>query len=132
MRDSYPLPNIGLCLDSLSGAKYFSTLDLQSGYWQIELEESSIPKTAFITQYGLFEWTRLPFGLSSAGSSFERVMEMVLRGLQWETLLIYLDDVIIHGKSIIENLDRLDEALKRFIDANLKVKPSKCDLLHTC
>ena len=128
-KDAYPLPQISMCLDSLSGAHYFTTLDLQSGYWQIGMEQSSIPKTAFITKYGLFEYTRMPFGLCVAPSTFERCMELVLRGLQWETLLIYLDDVIIHGETMTENLDRLEEVLLRLEGANLRLKPSKCHLI---
>ena len=125
-KDAYPLPQISMRLDSLSSAHYFTTLDLQSGYWQIGMEESSIPKTAFITKYGLFEYTRMPFGLCAAPSTFERCMELVLRGLQWETLLIYLDDVIIHGETMSENMDRLEEVQLRLEGANLRLKPSKC------
>ena len=119
-----------MCLDSLSGAQYFSTLDLQSGYWQICMNEADIPKTAFITKYGLYEYTKMPFGLCLAGSTFQRCMELVLRGLQWQTLLIYLDDVIDIVSSMEENLDRLDEVLRCLEEVGLKLKPSKCNLLQ--
>ena len=131
VKDAYPLPKISMCLDSLSGARYFSTLDLQSGYWQVVMAEKDICKTAFITKYGLFEYTKMPFGLCSAPSTFQRCMELVFRGLQWKTLLIYLDDLIIVCKSMEENLTHLDEVLLRLEQAGLKLKPSKCQILQT-
>ena len=130
VKDAYPLPRIDMCLDCLAGARYFSILDLQSGYWQILLSEKDRAKTAFITKYGLFEYTKMPFGLCSAPGTFQRCMELVLRGLQWKTLLIYLDDVIVVGNSVEESLERLDEVLVRLESAGLKLKPSKCKLLQ--
>ena len=129
MKDAYPLPRIDMCLNSVWNIKYFSTLDLQSSYWQIRVAESDIPKTAFITKYGIFEYTKMPFGLCNAGSTFQRCMELISRGLQWHTLLIYLDDIIILGRDINENLERLDEALGRLQAAGLKLKPGKCQIL---
>ena len=117
--------------DSFGSVQYFSTLDLQSGYWQIQVAKEDVPKTAFITKYGLYEYLKMPFGLCNAPSTFQRCMELVFRGLQWKTLLIYLDDIIILGSSMDENLERLDEALARLEDAHLKLKPSKCKLLQT-
>ncbi len=130
-KDAYPLPRIDMCLDSLGGVQYFSTLDLQSGYWQIPMEESDIPKTAFITKYGLYEYLKMPFGLCNAPSTFQRSMEMIFRGLQWKSLLIYLDDVIVLGRTQEENLDRLEDALDRILRAGLKLKPVKCKLMKT-
>ena len=130
VKDAYPLPKISMCLDSLGGARYFSTLDLQSGYWQIGMAEADIPKTAFITKYGLYEYTKMPFGLCSAPGTFQRCMELIFWGLQWQTLLIYLDDLIVLGSSMEENLSRLDEVLGRLEAAGLKLKPSKCQILQ--
>ena len=95
LRDSYPLPRINDCLDSLCGAKWFSTLDLASGYWQMGVHPDDREKTAFTCQSGLFQFKVLPFGLTNAPSSFKRLMEKVLAGLQFDICLIYLDDVIM-------------------------------------
>ena len=129
-RDAYPLPRVDDCLDCLSGAKIFSTLDLQSGYWQIEVKEEDRPKTAFVTRGGLYEYVTMPFGLCNAPSTFERCMELVLKGLQWRTLLIYLDDIIILSSTFSEHIERLDEVLRRLGNAGLKLKPSKCELFR--
>ena len=129
LKDAYPLPNIEECLDTLEGATVFSTLDLQSGYWQIEVHEQDRCKTAFVTKYGLYEYARMPFGLCSAPSTFQRAMEGVLRGLQWQNLLIYLDDVIVLGTDIEDSLKNLEVVFKRMNQHGLKLKPSKCHLL---
>ena len=129
-KDSYPLPKIDECLDVLSDSTLFSTLDLQSGYWQIEMHPEDRGKTAFATRQGLFEYLRMPFGLCNAPSTFQRTMEIALQGLQWRTLLIYLDDVIIFSNSFDEHLERLTEVFQRFRQHGLKVKPSKCQLLQ--
>ena len=126
IKDAYPLPRIDMCLEHLQSAKYFSTLDLQSGYWQIEVDSKDREKTAFITKYGLFEYNKIPFGVCNGPSTFQRCMELVLKGLQWETLLIYLDDVILYSSTLGEQLKQIRIVLSRFLKANLKLKPSKC------
>lgn len=130
-KDAYPLPRIDDALDSLSHACWFSTLDLASGYWQVEIDPKDKPKTAFITRQGLFEFNVLSFGLCNAPSTFQRLMDLVLADLQWTTCLVYLDDIIIFGKTFQEHLNRLDQVLLKLQSANLKVKPSKCDLFST-
>jgi putative transposase len=82
-KDEFPLPRIDDCIDSLGGAKLFCTVDLQAGYWQVEMDPRDREKTAFVTRSGLYEWTVMPFGLCNAPSVFERLMETALRGLQW-------------------------------------------------
>ena len=131
IKDAYPLPRMDMCIDCLASAKIFSTLDLQSGYWQIAMEEKDQCKTAFITKYGLYEYTKMPFGLCSASSTFQRCMELIFRGLQWKTLLIYLDDIIIFSTSVEEHFDRLGEVLKRLQEAGLKLKPKKCEFFKS-
>ena len=129
-KDAYPIPRIDETLDCLSGAKLFSTLDLQSGYWQIMVKEEDRPKTAFVTRSGLYEYITMPFGLSNAPGTFERCMELVLKGLQWKTLLTYLDDIILFSQSVSQHLEQLDEVFTRLGAAGLMLKPSKCELLR--
>lgn len=83
-KDSYPLPRIGDCLDALRGAKWYSTMDLQSGYWQVKMSDKDKEKTAFVTQQGLFQFRVMGFGLCNAGACFERLMECILAGLNWQ------------------------------------------------
>ena len=127
-KDAYPLPRIDDSLDALGGSKLFSTLDLTSGYWQVELDDDAKEKSAFATRTGLWQWNVLPFGLTSAPSTFERLMETVLRGLHWRTLLIYLDDIIVFSKDLDSHLERLGEVFTRLETAGLKLKPEKCEL----
>ncbi|NYT28649.1 MAG: RNA-directed DNA polymerase [Candidatus Thiodubiliella endoseptemdiera] len=94
INDAYPLPRIDDSFDHLSGSCWFSTLDLCSGYWQVECEGSDRHKTAFATRSGLYEFRVMPFGLKGAPATFERLLETVLAGLQWDICLIYLDDVL--------------------------------------
>jgi hypothetical protein len=83
-KDAYPLPKIDEALDALTGASWFSTLDLISGYWQCEMSEKDKHKTALSTHMGLYQFKVLPFGISNAPSCYERLIELVLRGLRWE------------------------------------------------
>ena len=94
-KDAYPLPRIDDALNALSGSKWFSTLDLISGYWQVEKGKTDQEKSAFCTSEGLFEFKVMPFGLCNAPATFERLMDLVLAGLQWSTRLVYLDYLII-------------------------------------
>ena len=128
--DAYPLPHIDYSLDSLKGCRYFSTLDLLSGYWQAPLDEEAQEKSGFVTKGGLWKRKVLPFGLTSAPATFERLMDNVLSGLQWKSLLLYLYDVIIFSNTFKDHLQRLEEVFLRFRAANLKLKPSKCELLR--
>ncbi|XP_046399957.1 uncharacterized protein LOC124166472 [Ischnura elegans] len=131
VRDVYPLPNIQDTLDSLGGAKYFSTLDLASGYWQIELDPKDREKSAFSTPGGHYEYTRMAFGLANAPSTFQRLMDTVLAGLKGERCMVYLDDIIVFGCTIEEHLERLTEVLERLRGAGLKVNPHKCQFLKS-
>ena len=127
-KDSYPLPRINDSLDRLEGAKWFSTLDLSSGYWQIEMDGQDMEKTAFATESGFFHFNVMPFGLCNAPATFERLMEQVLHGLQWEACLVYLDDIIVFGQTFEQEIQRLREVFQRMRDANLKLSPKKCTL----
>jgi len=125
-KDSYPLPLISESLESLSGLAFFSTMDLLSGYWQVDLSEQAREKTAFITHAGLYEFIAMPFGLCNAPSTFQRLMECVLRGLNWQIALIYLDDVLVFSRTFEEHLQHLRLVFDRFREAGLKLKPNKC------
>ena len=125
-KDAYPLPRIDETLNTLGGAQWFCTMDLASGYWQIKMKEEDKPKTAFMTRKGLFQFRVMPFGLSNAPATFQRLMDHVLRGLQWEKCLVYLDDIIIFGKTFDETLGNLRCVMKRLKSAGLKLKASKC------
>lgn len=128
--DRYPLPNISDLFDRLGRATYFSTIDLASGYHQIEVEESSRPKTAFTTSSGHYEFLRLPFGLKTAPATFQRTMDNVLRGLQGIHCLVYLDDIIVYSSSLQEHLDKLRRVFERLRQTNLKATLDKCEFLQ--
>ena len=130
VKDAYPLPLIAECIDALQGSEWFHALDLASGYWQILLDPNDAHKTLFITKYGLFEYTRMPFGLCNAPATFQRVMHLVLRGMVWKQILVYLDDVVILGTSFGNAMDNLKMTLHRFRQYNLKLKPKKCHLFQ--
>ena len=129
-QDAYPLPRIDESLEALAGSRFFTTLDLLSGYWQVPLDADAQEKSAFTTRSGLWKWKVLPFGLTSAPATFQRLMEQVLRGLHWKTALLYLDDVIVISPDFASHLHRLEEVLQRLQGAGLKLKPQKCELLQ--
>ena len=129
-KDSYPLPHIQESLDLLGQTQDFTTLDLFSGYWQVEMNESSKEFTAFTTYDGLYQFKVLPFGLCNAPSTFQRFMESVLRGLNWKICLIYIDDIIIFSKSFEEHLAHIDLVFTRLRAANIKLKASKCHFAY--
>lgn len=130
VKDAYPLPRIDYSLDSLSGSKWFSTLDLCSGYWQVKMDDSDKLKTAFATKRGLFHFNVMPFGLCNAPATFERLMKTVLSGLQWQICLVYLDDIIVIRKTFANMLDNLKQVFDRLLSSNLKLKAKKCHLFH--
>ena len=129
-KDAYPLPRIDACLDALTGSRWFSTLDLASGYWQVAMEEGSREKTAFYTHLGLFQWKVMPFGLCNAPATFERLMETVLGDIQWTKVLVYLDDIVAFGKTFEEAYKNLEDVFLRMRRAHLTLKGSKCALFR--
>ena len=130
IKDSYPLPRIEDTIEALRGSKWFSTLDLASGYWQVPMAPEDAEKTAFTTQFGLYQFKKMPFGLANAPATFERLMELVLSGLHWEICLIYLDDIIVFSETFEEHVTRLQLVLRRLKQAGLKVTPKKCHLFQ--
>ena len=123
--DSFPMPLAADALDSLADAIVFSTLDLKSGFWQIQMQQDSQQKTAFATHNGLYEFLEMPFGLVNSGASFQRLMGHILRGLEYGFALIYIDDITIFSKSVDEHLVHLEEVFRRLRDANVKLNPKK-------
>ncbi|CAI2734793.1 unnamed protein product [Schistosoma spindalis] len=129
-RDPFPLPRIDTTLDALKGARWFSTLDLASGYWQVEVRPQDRKKTAFIVPNGLYEFQVMPFGLTNAPATFQRLMQAVLQDIVPNKCLIYLDDIIVYGSTPEQHNTNLKAVLQRLQQHNLKVKPSKCRLLQ--
>ncbi|KAE9169899.1 hypothetical protein PF004_g28046 [Phytophthora fragariae] len=126
-RDVYPLPRIDETLESLGGALLFSTLDLKAGYWQISVAEEDKGKTAFTTRKGLYRFVRMPFGLANAPSTFQRMMNCVLRGLSWVTCLVYLDNIIVFTEGGVErHVVELAGVLERLSMVGLTLKAKKC------
>ena len=128
--DSFPLPRIDDLLDQLGKARYFSTLDLASGYWQIRVHPGSQEKTAFVTPQGLFEFRVMPFGLTNAPAVFQRLMQRVLMDLNpaagpdW--VVVYIDDVLVFSRTLEEHLHHLQRVITRLQEVGLKLKPAKC------
>lgn len=128
--DKYPLPRIDEILDGLGNAKYFSILDLYSGFHQITLDENSREYTAFTSDQGTFQWKVLPFGLNVAPNSFCRMMALAFAGVPPERSFMYMDDIIVIGKSEnnhLENLEKIFDTCKRY---NLKLNPTKCSFFR--
>ncbi|GBM17553.1 Retrovirus-related Pol polyprotein from transposon 297 [Araneus ventricosus] len=125
-KDCYPLPRIDDTLDALNGSQWFTTLDLKSGYWQIEIRPEDREKTAFTTGQGFWQFKVMPFGLCNAPATFEILMETVLRGLSSEACLVYLDDIIVVGRTFEEHLNNLRKVFQRLQKANLKLNLKKC------
>ena len=127
VKDAYSLPHIEDALDSLNGACIFTSLDLKSGYWQVKLDEESIPLTAFMVgPLGFYECVRMPFGLTNVPATFQRLMESCLGELHLDWCIIYLDDIIIFLKNPDDHITRLEGVFEKLAKAGLKLKPSKC------
>ena len=124
-KDSYPLDDT---LEALSGATWFSSLDLKSGYWQVGMHPEDREKTAFTTGRGLWQFRVMPFGLCNAPATFERLMEKVLAGLPLSVCLVYFDDILVPARSF--NDHNLRTVFGRLREANLKLLPKKCSLFR--
>ena len=127
VKDTYSLPHIDETLDCLSGAIIFTSLDLKSGYWQVEMDKESKPLTAFtVGPLGFYECKRMPFRLTNAPTTFQCLMESCLGELHLNWCIIYLDDIIVFSKTPEEHLERLQGIFDKLATAGLKLKPSKC------
>lgn len=130
MDDRYPIPNITDILDKLGRCMYFTTLDLASGFHQVEVEEKDIPKTAFSVENGHYEFLRMPFGLKNAPSTFQRVMDNVLRKHIGVICLVYMDDIIVFSTSLTEHIDNLAKIFRTLEEHNLKIQLDKSEFLQ--
>ena len=126
-KDSYSLPRVDDTLDRLAGMQWFSTLDLKSGYWQVEMEAKDKEKMAFTTGNGLWQFKVMPFGLCNAPA---RLMDRVLAGLPPETAMVYIDDILVSGQTFQEQLDNLEQVFQCLRNAKLKLSPKKCHLFQ--
>lgn len=132
-KDAFPLPRIEESLDVLSGARYFYTLDLASGYNKVPVAESDKMKTALCTPFGLFEFNRVPFGLCNAPSTFQWLMERMFGSQNPQSLLLYLDDVIVFSATVDEHIQRLGAVLETDrLKTHLKVQKLKAKLEKCC
>ena len=128
----YSLPRVHEALDCLSGCKWFSSLDLKNGYWQVELHPADRHKSAFsLGPLGFYEWTRMPFGLAAAPASFQQMIETVIGSLNLTECLLYLDDIIVFSRTFSEHVQRLSNVFKKLQEAGLKLNPSKCSFFKT-
>ena len=131
-KDVYPLPIIDDILEMFDGAKWFSTLDLASGYWQVAVKEEDKRKTAFVTKHGLYEFNVMPFGLCNAPATFQRLMDKVLSRFIGKFLVVYLDDVTIYSQTFDEHMTHLKTVFKTLRKAQLKLNRDKCHFfLHS-
>jgi len=128
--DAYPMPRIDDLIDRLGNARFITTLDLTKGYWQVPVARECRHLTAFITDGGLYQFVKMPFGLQGAPATFQRLMDRVLSGHQ-EFAAAYLDDVVIHSSTWSDHLRHLDAVLSRLSEAGLTANPKKCRLAMT-
>lgn len=126
IKDAYALPNLEEAFATLTGSKWFSVLDLKSGYYQIEMEESDKAKTAFVCPLGFWEFNRMPQGVTNAPSTFQRLMERCMGEMNLKEVLVFIDDLIIFSKSLEEHEERLFKVLTRLKENGLKLSPEKC------
>ena len=126
VRDSYPIPRMDECIDSLGDATLFTTLDANSGYWQVEIDPADRDKTTFTSHFGLYRFLRMPFGLRNAPATFQRAMDVILASVRWQVALVYLDDVIIFSKSYRAHLEHVATVLSLLKSAGVTLKLAKC------
>ena len=134
INDPYPLPRIDALMDTLGKGKYFCALDLISGYHQVPMTERAQEKSAFITPQmspSHWEYIYMPFGLMGAPATFQRLVDTMLRGIQYNNVLAYLDDIVVIGQTVAECCRDLEKVFERIRTAKLKLKPSKCELFKT-
>uniref|UniRef100_A0A672QH40 ribonuclease H n=1 Tax=Sinocyclocheilus grahami TaxID=75366 RepID=A0A672QH40_SINGR len=131
VKDAYALPNLEESFSALTGSKWFTVLDLKSGYYQIQMDEVDKAKTAFVTPLGFWEWNRMPQGVTNAPSTFQRLMERCMGDLNLKEVLVFLDDIIIFSDTLEEHEKRLLRVLTRLTEFGLKLSPEKCKFFQS-
>ena len=132
IKDAYGLPQIEESLECLNGACIFTSLGLKSKYWQVEMDENSIPYTTFMVgPLGFYECICMPFDLTNTPATFQRLMESCLGELHLQYCIIYLDDIIIFSKTPEEHLHQLGLVFQKISEVGLKLKPSNCEFCQT-
>ena len=126
VKDAHALPRINESMDALHGSKWFSCLDLQSAYAQVPMHPDDQYKTAFSTPFGLYEHTRMAYGLCNGPSTFQRLMQTMFRKELFNTILCYLDDVLVFSTTIQEHIERLDVVFTKLTEYGLKLEKRKC------
>ncbi|KAL0433643.1 UNVERIFIED_CONTAM: Retrovirus-related Pol polyprotein from transposon [Sesamum latifolium] len=126
VKNKYPIPLVADCFDRLSQAKYFTKIDLRSGYWQVRIKEGDKAKTTVVTRYGAFEFLVMPFSLMNAPATFSTLMNQVLHGFLEKFVVVYLDDIIIYSRTLAEHVEHLRQVLARLREYELYAKVSKC------
>lgn len=129
MADRFPMPRIDDLLHAVKASRYFIALDLGAGYWQISLDPASVDKTAFRTHLGLFEFLKMPFNLVNAPMTFQRIMWIVFGDLYRAGVLCYLDDILVHARTVRGVIDNLREVFKRLRASGLTLNLAKCKFL---
>mmetsp|Transcript_2979 Transcript_2979/g.8067 ORF Transcript_2979/g.8067 Transcript_2979/m.8067 type:complete len:250 (+) Transcript_2979:1-750(+) len=126
-----PIPRADMLFDALKGAQYFTALDLRSGYHQIRINEADVPKTAFVTPFGQYQFKVLSFGFANAPATFQAVMNKTFSDMLYKGVLVYLDDILVYGRSKSEHNKRLESVLQLLDQHKFFVNASKCDFERT-
>ena len=126
IKDSYRIPRMAECIDSLGEASIFTTLDEYSGYSQVTIRDDYKHKSAFVCHSGHCQYVRMPFGLTNAPATFQRALDTVLTRFKWKTCLVYIDDIIIYSKSVDEHIFHVYEIFTTLKEAGITLKMKKC------
>ena len=126
LKDAYPLPLIDDALQELAGHRYYTNLDLYSGYWQIPVKEKSVNKTAFVTKYGIYEFLVMPFGLTNAPATFQRAMNQLMADFIVKNVVVYLDDICIYLDTFEDHCKHVESVLACLAQHNMKLNVKKC------
>ncbi|UYV74533.1 hypothetical protein LAZ67_12000024, partial [Cordylochernes scorpioides] len=129
--DKQPLPLLQDIFDRLHGAKYFTTLDVAWGYWHVQMHSESVPKTAFVTNDGHYEFLVMPFGLKNAASTFQKIIQQVIGTLLWKGVCVFQDDIIIYSSSFSQHMNLIKQVFEKLLEYNIKLKFNKCSFAQS-